>query len=235
MSNGGSFANNPRKKNIQDYPALKLTAPKEGTVDRNPSMMIYTHHNESNESNSNCRIVVYTQCAEQDPKKQKIEVQCSLVDMVTILKAIQKVAQDPNEKVEPLVAQSYRPKDFRNRAAGKIEDVKVVVGKNEQGVFISLVHWNTEVPRKRFYFGYGDMFDFVVNAEKGQTFAQFSALRAIAHTEILQTYMVEQMKHSWKPWVPTNNGGGNNNGGWNKPANNTSATSSMDDDDDIFG
>lgn len=197
----------PREKTIQDYPQLKLTAPKEGAMERNPSMMMYVHKNAGNPSNSEVRFVVYTQTLEQDPKKQKIEAKMGLIDAITIMKVIQKVAKDPAQKVEPIIAQTYRPKDFKNRAAGNIEDIKIFVGKTEGGVYISLVHWSTEVPRKRFFFGFGDMFDFIVNAEKDQTFAMFSGLRALAVSETLEDYMKQEMKAVWKPWAPSNGGG----------------------------
>jgi hypothetical protein len=243
----GQFRAPPREKTIQDYPQLKLTAPKEGAMERKPSFMMYVHANVSTPSNSDVRMVVFTQTPDQDPKKQKIEIKCGLMDGLTVLKAIQKVANDPAEKVEPMVAQSFRPKDFKNRAAGNIEDCKVVVGKNEQGVFISLVHWNSEVPRKRFYFGFDEMFEFVVNAEKNQTFSMFSALRALAHTETLADYMREEMKRVWKPWAPSNNGNGggsgfnnnyNNGGGNRNNYNNNNYNDSSNhqaDLDDVFG
>jgi hypothetical protein len=241
------FRTPPREKTIQDYPQLKLTAPKEGAMERKPSFMMYVHANTSTPSNSDVRMVVFTQSPDQDKMKQKIEVKCGLIDGITVLKTIQKVANDPADKVEPIVAQSYRPKDFKNRAAGVIEDIKVVVGKTEQGVYISLVHWNSEVPRKRFYFGFDEMFDFVVNPDKGQTFAMFSGLRALAHTETLEDYMREEMKRVWKPWTPSNgtgNGGsgfnnnyqGGGNGGGNYNNNNNYNNSNHQADlDDIFG
>lgn len=235
------FRTPPREKTIQDYPQLKLTAPKEGAMERKPSFMMYVHANTNTPSNSEVRLVVFTQTPDQDPKKQKIEVKCGLMDGITILKVIQKVANDPAEKVEPIVAQSFRPKDFKNRGAGNIEDCKVVVGKNEQGVFISLIHWNSEVPRKRFYFGFDDMFEFIVNAEKNQTFAMFSSLRASAYADTLEAYMREEMKRVWKAWTPANNsnggGGGfnNNYNGGNNRNNNYNDTSAYQADiDDVF-
>ena len=231
----------PRVKTIQDYPQLKLTAPKEGAMERNPSMMMYVHENVANPSNTEVRFVVYTQTLEQDPKKQKIEAKMGLADALTIMKAIQDVARNPEPKVEPYIAQTYRPKDFKNRAAGNIEDIKIFVGKTEAGVFISLVHWNTEVPRKRFFFGFGDMFEFIVNAEKDQTFAKFSGFRALAITETLEVYMREEMKKGWKPWSPANGGGNtgqapyrpNNSGGGGSNYQTNSGPASEGDLDDI--
>ena len=163
------------------------------------------------------------------------------------MKAIEKVANSKEEKVENIVAQTYRPKDFKNRSLGMIEDVKIVVGKNANGVFISLVSWNVEVPRKLFYFGFSDMFTFITNEEKGQTFQQFSELRALAHAELLKLTMYDEMKRVWRPWVPNNNGNSNGyqggNGGWNQ--NNGGASQSLKQNnnyndahaelDDIFG
>ena len=233
-NNGNGFRAPPRKKTIQDYPQLKLTAPKEGAMERNPSLMMYVHANEQTPSNSDVRIVVYTQSPDQDPKKQKIEVRCGLLDGVTILKTIDKVANNPAEIVKPIVAQSYRPKDYKNRNAGKIEDVKVVVGKSEQGVYLSLVHWNSEVPRKRFYFGFGEMFDYVVNAEEGQSIAMFSELRALAHVDVLKDYMKEEMKRVWKAWEPSNNGNGGNGGYQNNNQSGNSGGNSQLDLEDVF-
>lgn len=235
-----------REKTFGDYPAFKLLAPREGG-DKQPSMMMYVHANTNNPSNSEVRFVVFTQTPEQDPRKQKIEAKMNLVDAVTIMKAIQAAANSKEEKFENIVAQTYRPKDFKNRAAGNVEDVKVVVGKNANGVYISLVSWNSEVPRKRFYFGFSEMFNFVVNEEKGQTFLKFSELRALAHSEILQAVMIDEMRRVWRPWTPNNNnqgggyGGGNSNNNWNKSNGGASAPSQSSyqdaqaELDDIFG
>lgn len=198
-----------REKSFGDYPAFKLLAARDGG-DKQPSLMMYVHANANNPSNSEVRFVVFTQSQDPDPKKGKIEAKINLVDAVTVMKAIEKVANSKEEKVENIVAQTYRPKDFKNRSLGMIEDVKIVVGKNANGVFISLVSWNVEVPRKLFYFGFSDMFTFITNEEKGQTFQQFSELRALAHAELLKLTMYDEMKRVWRPWVPNNN---NNNGG----------------------
>lgn len=201
-----------REKTFGDYPAFKLTAPRDGG-DKPPSLMMYVHANANNPSNSEVRFVVFTQSQDPDPRKGKIEAKINLVDAVTVMKAIQRAANSKDEKFENIVGQTYRPKDFKNRAAGNIEDVKIIVGKNDKGVFISLVSWNTEVPRKAFYFGFNEMFQFVTNPDKGQTFTSFSELRALAHSEILQTVMIDEMKRVWRPWVPNN--GGNQGGGFN--------------------
>ncbi len=198
-----------REKTFGDYPAFKLLAPRDGG-EKQPSMMMYVHANTNNPSNSEVRFVVFTQSQDQDTRKQKIEAKINLVDAVTVMKAIQKAANSKEEKFENIVGQTYRPKDYKNRNAGLIEDVKIVVGKNEKGVFISLVSWNIEVPRKVFYFGFNEMFTFITNEEKGQTFLSFSELRALAHSEILQTVMIDEMKRVWRPWVPQNNNGGGN-------------------------
>lgn len=213
-----------REKTFGDYPAFKLLAPRDGG-DKQPSLMMYVHANANNPSNSEVRFVVFTQSQDPDPRKGKIEAKMNLVDAVTVMKAIQEISKSTEEKPENIIVQTYRPKDFKNRNAGMIEDVKIVIGKNENGVFISLVSWNTEVPRKRFFFGFSEMFNFVTNADKGQSFAKFSALRAIAHSEILQSVMIKEMERVWRPWTPNNNQGGNSggyqggsNGGgnWNK-------------------
>ena len=212
-----------REKTFGDYPAFKLLAPRDGG-DKQPSLMMYVHANTNNPSNSEVRFVVFTQSQEQDPRKQKIEAKMNLVDAVTVMKAIQKIANSPEEKPENIIVQTYRPKDFKNRSLGMVEDVKIVIGKNENGVFISLVSWNAEVPRKRFFFGFSEMFNFITNPDKGQSFAKFSELRAIAHSEILQAVMIKEMDRVWKPWSPNNGGGngggyqGGNGGGnnWNK-------------------
>lgn len=239
-----------REKTFGDYPAFKLLAPRDGG-DKQPSLMMYVHANTNNPSNTDVRFVVFTQSQDPDPKKGKIEAKMNLVDAVTIMKAIQMAANSKEEKFENIVAQTYRPKDFKNRNAGMIEDVKIVVGKNENGVFISLVSWNTEVPRKRFFFGFNEMFNFVTNPDKGQSFLKFSELRALAHSEILQAVMIREMEQKWRAWVPNNqgNGGGNwsqgnNQGGnWNKGnqgGGNGGGSSSTYNDaqaelDDIFG
>lgn len=239
-----------REKTFGDYPAFKLLAPRDGG-DKQPSLMMYVHANTNNPSNTDVRFVVFTQSQDPDPKKGKIEAKMNLVDAVTIMKAIQMAANSKEEKFENIVAQTYRPKDFKNRNAGMIEDVKIVVGKNENGVFISLVSWNTEVPRKRFFFGFNEMFNFVTNPDKGQSFLKFSELRALAHSEILQAVMIREMEQKWRPWVPNNqgNGGGNWNqgnnqgGNWNKGnqgGGNGGGSSSTYNDaqaelDDIFG
>lgn len=205
-----------REKSFGDYPAFKLLAPR-NAEGKQPSLMMYVHPNTNNPSNSEVRFVVFTQTQEQDPKKQKLEAKMNLVDAVTVMKAVQKIANSTDEKVENIVAQTFRPKDFKNRAAGMIEDIKIVVGKNAGGVFISLVSWNVEVPRILFHFGFNEMFSFITNEDKGQSFLSFSELRALAHTEILQAVMVDEMKRVWRPWVPQNN---NNNGGGNYQQNN---------------
>lgn len=231
-----------REKSFGDYPAFKLLAPR-NAEGKQPSLMMYVHPNVNNPSNSEVRFVVFTQTPEQDPKKQKLEAKMNLVDAVTVMKAIQKVANSTDEKVENIVAQTFRPKDFKNRAAGMIEDIKIVVGKNAGGVFISLVSWNVEVPRILFHFGFNEMFSFITNDDKGQTFQTFSELRALAHSEILQAVMVDEMKRVWRPWVPNNNNnnsGGNygNNGGnnnnYSRPANNSSYNDAQAELDDIF-
>lgn len=213
MSSNSNFRNPPREKTIQDYPQLKLTAPMEGGMERKPSFMMYVHKNVNNPSNSEVRVVVYTQCIEKDPKKEKIEAKMGLVDGQTILEVLERIANNPVEEVEAVAAQTYRPKDFKNRAAGMVEDVKVVVGKNKNGVYISLVSWNNEVPRRRFFFGFDEMFSFVVREDKGQSFRFFSECRALAWSKILSKYMTDEMPRVWKPWTPNNNnnGGGNNN------------------------
>ena len=74
MMQNSQFRAPPREKTIQDYPQLKLTAPKEGAMERKPSFMMYVHANASTPSNSDVRMVVFTQTPDQDPKKQKIEI-----------------------------------------------------------------------------------------------------------------------------------------------------------------
>lgn len=202
-----------REKTFGDYPAFKLLAPRDGG-DKQPSMMMYVHANTNNPSNSEVRFVVFTQSQDPDPRKGKIEAKMNLVDAVTIMKAIQLAARSKEEKFENIVAQTYRPKDFKNRAAGNVEDVKIVVGKNEKGVFISLLSWNIEVPRKQFFFGFNEMFSFIVNEDKGQSFLKFSELRALAHSEILESVMKDEMKRVWRPWTPNNNQGGGNGGNY---------------------
>lgn len=239
MSQQQNFRAPAREKTFGDYPAFKLTAPRDGG-DKQPSMMMYVHANTNNPSNSEVRFVVFTQSQDPDPRKGKIEAKMNLVDAVTIMKAIQKVANSKEAKVENIVGQTFRPKDFKNRAAGNVEDVKIVVGKNANGVYISLVSWNVEVPRKLFYFGFSEMFTFITNEEKGQPFLVFSELRALAHSEILQTVMIDEMRRVWRPWVPNNNQGGgfnNNQGGggqqggaannWNKSNGGASAAGNV--------
>ena len=236
-----------REKSFGDYPAFKLLAPRDGG-DKQPSLMMYVHANTSTPSNSEVRFVVFTQSQDPDPRKSKIEAKMNLIDAVTVMKAIQRAANSKEAKFENIVGQTYRPKDFKNRAAGNIEDVKIIVGKNEKGVFISLVSWMAEAPRKLFYFGFGEMFQFLANEEKGQTFQSFSELRALAHSEVLQQVMLSEMQRVWRPWMPNNNqgngggsysGGGNNN--WNKSnggASQNNAQSYQDAQaelDDIFG
>lgn len=239
-----------REKTFGDYPAFKLLAPRDGG-DKQPSLMMYVHANTNNPSNTDVRFVVFTQSQDPDPKKSKIEAKMNLVDAVTIMKAIEMAANSKEEKFENVVAQTYRPKDFKNRAAGMIEDVKIVVGKNENGVFISLVSWNAEVPRKRFYFGFSEMFNFITNADKGQSFLKFSELRALAHAEILKTVMIREMEQKWRPWTPSNQGGGNggyqggngggnnwqrnNQGGGNGGGSSSSYNDAQAELDDIFG
>lgn len=238
-----------RNKNVQDCPALKLLAVRESGMERNPSFMFYVHENVNAPSKTEVRAVVWTQCPENDPKKQKLEAKMDITSGVQILVTIERVARDPRPVVEAIAYETKRPKDYKNRSLGMISDMKIVVGKNDKGVYISLLHWNSEMPRRRFFFGSTEMFDFVINEEKGQTFTQFSEDRAIAHAFLLKEFWVDAFKKFYKPWTPDENkgnnnyqgggnsnyqGGGNNyqsNGNYNKPA-----PAPLDDDlDDIFG
>lgn len=246
--NNSGFKAPPREKTVQDSPALKLTAPRAQGQERAPSLMFYIHPNKAKPSNTDARMVVFTQTPDNDPKKQKIEAKMTILDAMSIIKAIQKMcAYKPNEvPTEPIVAANLVPKDYRNAAAGKRENCKIYVGRNDKGVYLSMVSWNAEVPRLRFFFGADpdSTFQWVVNAEKGQTFGEFSALTADGWAELQTLYMVSEFKEHWKPWVPTqngnggggygnnnygNNGGGNNYGGGNSYGSNGGGGASNDD------
>ncbi len=226
----------PRTKTIQDNPSLRLTAPKVQGAERGPSLMLYVHPNDKNPSNTNGRIVVFTQTPENDPKKQKIEVKLELLDIQTVVKLIARAAAAA-EKFEATAIQTRVPKDYRNRAAGMRDDVKVVVGKSDQGVYLSLISWNAEVPRIRFFFGSSEIFEFIQQEDKGMKFAEWSSIRAEAWCEIQSGLNVEMFKKHWKPWVPNNqnnNLGGGNQGGGNYN-NRQQAVSNDDDLDSVFG
>ena len=234
------FKGTPRTKTIQDNPSLKLTAPKIQGAERTPSLMMYVHPNEKTPSNTNGRIVVFTQTPESDPKKQKIETKLELLDLQSVVRLVARAAA-AKENFEAVAVQTRVPKDYRNRAAGMRDDVKVVVGKSDQGVYLSLISWNSEVPRIRFFFGSTEMFEFVLQEGKGFTFADWSSIRAEAWVDVQTALNVGMFQKHWKPWVATNtnsnqngggwNGGNNNGGNYNKPSN-----QGFDDDlDDVFG
>lgn len=227
-NNNGGFKAPPREKTVQDTPALKLTAPRSQGQERAPSLMFYIHPNKNKPSNTDARMVVFTQTPDNDPKKQKIEAKLNLLEAISVIKAIQKMcAYKPGEvPADPIVAASLVPKDFRNPAAGKRENCKIYVGRNDKGVYLSMVSWNQEVPRLRFFFGADPdaAFQWVVNSEKGQTFGEFSALTADAWADIQATYMKQEHSAHWKPYAPpAANNGGNSYGGGNNYNNNNSS------------
>lgn len=232
------FKAKPRTKTTQDHPSLKLVAPKIQGAERAPSLFLYVHPNDATPSNTNGRLVVFTQTPESDPKKQKLEVKLELLDLQTIVRLVRRAARSV-DKMEATAVQTRVPKDYRNRAAGLRDDIKIVVGKNEQGVYLSLVSWNSEVPRIRFFFGSTEVFEFVQQEGKGLTLADFSSDRAEAWADI-QTYLNVRMHElHWKPWTPSNQNGGGASGGWGgqnnggyKQQNQNFNTS--DDLDDVF-
>lgn len=214
--NNSNFKTPPREKTIMDMPALRLTAPRTQGQERAPSLMFYVHPNQKSASNTDARMVVFTQTPDNDPKKQKIEVKFHIVDALAIIKAVEKMCRyGKDEKPEPIVAQNLVPKDYRNPAAGKRDNAKVYVGRNDKGVYLSLVSWNQEVPRLRFFFGADpdSAFQWVVNGEKGQTFGEFSALTAEAWADAIGHYMKDEFKEHWRPWKPQNQNGGGQGGG----------------------
>lgn len=222
----------PRTKTIQDNPSLRLTAPKVQGAERGPSLMLYVHPNDKNPSNTQGRIVVFTQTPENDPKKQKIEVKIELLDLQTIVKTIKRAAV-ATDKFEVAAVQTRVPKDYRNRAAGMRDDVKVVVGKSEQGVYISLISWNAEVPRIRFYFGSTEVFEFIQQEDKGMKFVEWSSIRAEAWCDIQSSLNVEMFRKHWKPWVPANQNSGQGGGYSGGQQNNYPAKANQNNDDDL--
>lgn len=235
------FKGTPRTKTIQDNPSLKLTAPKVQGAERAASLMMYVHPNEKTPSNTNGRIVVFTQTPESDPKKQKIEVKLEFLDLQSIVRLVMRAAA-AKENFEATAVQTRVPKDYRNRQAGMRDDVKVVVGKSDQGVYLTLISWNAEVPRIRFFWGSTEVFEFIQQEGKGLTFADWSSIRAEAWCDLQTVLNADMFKRHWKPWVPSNTGGSNQNGGgWNGGNNNGGNynkpnNGGYDDDlDDVFG
>lgn len=248
-NNNGGFKAPPREKRIMDMPALKLVAPRTQGQERAASLMFYVHPNIKNPSNTEARIVVFTQTPDNDPKKQKIEVKLNLLDAMAIVKAVDRVSKLPKGVYEePIVAQNTVPKDFRNPQAGKRDNAKIYVGRTEQGVYMSLISWNQEVPRLRFFFGADpdSTFQWVINAEKGQTFSEHSALTAEGWADLIGSYLKDEFKLTWKPWKPQqqqqgggnygSNGGnyGGNNGGGNNYGGNSGAAAGGNADADPF-
>lgn len=216
-------------KTVLDDPKFKLTCPPLTGQTQRPTLHLYYNINEANPSNSAPRMVVWLNDGSTDPKNSRITAHIDMAVCLTTLEAIidASYALKP-EDFTPVPIQTKRPKDFKNPMGEKVPDAKIVIGVDDKGVFLSLLHWNTSITRLKFYFGFDDFHAFAVNEEKGQTLSQFSRYTARAWAKAVRKYMTEQHDKHWKPWQRQNSGGGNQGGGGY--SNNNNSSGAMADD-----
>lgn len=215
-------------KTVLDDPKFKLTCPPLTGQQKKPQLHLYYNVNDQNPWNSAPRMVVWLNDGAQDPKNSKITAHIDMAVALSVLEAIMEASHAAKpEDFTTFQVQTKRPKDFKKPTGEKINDAKIVVGVDDNGVFLSLLHWNTSMTRLKFYFGFDDFHAYVANAEKGQTVAQFSRFTARGWARAVMRYMTEAHGKYWKPYQRDNNGGGggygNNNGGGGNSYNNDSS------------
>jgi len=232
------------KKTVLDDPTFKLTCPPLSGQSKKPTLHHYYNINPENPNRSSTRIVLWLNNNNPDPKKSKIEARISPDVSLAIQSAIRHAAEvcmntPPGEdpKVNPFVIQNKQPKDFKNPQGEKRNDSKIVIGADKVGVFISLLHWDTNIERLKFYFGFTEYHELMVPKDANPSSVSAHIARGIAET--LQLYIALEHREHWRPWDPnSNNQNRNNNSGGHYdssyPSNNSGGGSSQGADDDNF-
>lgn len=229
----GNFGGNitPREKTILDHSRFKIYGPRIEGAKGSPTFHLFYNINRDDKSKSAPRIYVYTN-VESDASNQngRIDANIDVGVALTFIKAIEKAAATP-------VGQPFETVGIENlayvwkqkqRSEKPMPQSTVLVGREPDGrVYISLLHFNKERPRIKFYFGFSQFHKFVTQQDGQQQRAEHSALIAEQYAESVRHHLLTlEDRFAIPPAAPAggwnNNKGGNggNGGGWDKGGNN---------------
>lgn len=221
----GNFGNpQPREKTVLDHPRYKIYGPRLDGGKGAPTFHLFYNVNRDDGAKSAPRIYVYTnQDADQGNNNGRIDANIDMNVALTFLKLIEKAANTP-------MGQAYESVGIQNlayvwkqkqRSEKPMQQSTMVVGREPDGrVYMSLLHFNKERPRIKFYFGFSQFHKFVGMQEGQEARAEYSSLIALQYAESVRTQLLAlERKYAIPSAQPQggNNSGGN--GGWNKGGN----------------
>lgn len=221
----GNFGNpQPREKTVLDHPRYKIYGPRLDGGKGAPTFHLFYNVNRDDGAKSAPRIYVYTnQDSDQGNSNGRIDANIDMNVALTFLKLIEKAANAP-------IGQTYESVGIQNlayvwkqkqRSEKPMQQSTIVVGREPDGrVYMSLLHFNKERPRIKFYFGFSQFHKFVGMQEGQEARAEYSSLIALQYAESVRTQLLAlERKYAVPSAQPQ---GGNNSGGngsWNKGGN----------------
>jgi hypothetical protein len=140
---------------------------------RNPLLQVKLKLNKNKPQFSTVQFVV-THYIRGEEKYKTIELETKLVYAKAALKCLENYSNKPFDQTKDIqVWEVKAPKKVNGKMTSeRITAGKLVVGRNEKGVFISVVHWNDKWPHIAFYPGNNDQMN-VVNPAAGDQKRQY--------------------------------------------------------------
>lgn len=225
----GNFGNpQPREKTVLDHPRYKIYGPRLEGGKGAPTFHLFYNVNRDDGAKSAPRIYVYTnQDADQGNNNGRIDANIDMNVALTFLKLIEKAANTP-------VGQPYESVGIQNlayvwkqkqRSEKPMQQSTIVVGREPDGrVYVSLLHFNKERPRIKFYFGFSQFHKFVGMQEGQEARAEYSSLIALQYAESVRAQLLAlERKYAVPSAQPQGGNGGS--GGWNKGGNSSGGNS----------
>lgn len=186
---------------------------------RNPLLQVKLKLNKSKPQYSTVQFVV-THYIRGEEKYKTIEVETKLVYAEAALEQLQALADKPFDQGKDITVWEIKaPKKVNGQMTKeRVTAGKLVVGRNEKGVFISVVHWNDKYPHIAFFPGMCDPMS-VANPAAGDAKRQYEYVCATARGwgKTVGGLLITEYSSGTQRIIDTlrrqkeQNGGGNNN------------------------
>lgn len=203
---------------------------------RNPHLLVKLKLNAKNVQYS-CVQVVVTHYIRGEEKYKKFELEMKLCHVVAALKHMEHLSTKAHDGQKELVVWEVKaPKKVNGQMTKeRITAGKLVVGRNDKGVFISVVHWNDKYPHIAFYPGMNDgmsignpagddakrQYDYICANARGWG-STVSALLNSEYSAGIGKILDNLRKQQASGGGGNNNSGGGNSGGYGGGNNNNS-------------